>query len=182
MIFFMSLDQREIEHVFKTSNSPDELFDVFRIAIDSKIKDLELYKTLLWNKALSADEIIMFGEKICSEFPDFAFRIYLWIGDIFETTSIYGEYYNKAFDYYLKASKKNPCDHEPIISICNMFNKELNIPKLEKVIKVCHDALNNLELKSAVCFALAKIYRNMGDIENFKTYMQMGEKFQREGS
>lgn len=177
----MNIDSREIEQIFKTSNSPDELFDLFRIAIDNKIEDLELYKTLLWNKVLSPDEIVMFGEKICRVFPGFAFRIYLWIGDIFETTSVYGEYYSKAFDYYLKAAEQNPHDQQPIISICNMFNKDLNIPKIEKVVKVCYEALNNLEVKSVVCFAIAKIYKNIGDIKNFRTYMKMGEKFQSEG-
>ena len=31
--------KRDIEKIFKTSNSPDELFDTFRVAINRKIED-----------------------------------------------------------------------------------------------------------------------------------------------
>jgi len=40
----------------------------FSAAINQDIDDLNLYRVLFWNDALSADEIILFGEKLARNF------------------------------------------------------------------------------------------------------------------
>src|SRR3990172_13343979 len=97
-----NFSKQEIEQIFRTSSSPDELFDAFRIAISSKIKDSEFYKTLLWNKALSTDEISMFSEKVCREFPDLCFPVYFAVGQIFSSISFYGKHLEKAMLFFRK--------------------------------------------------------------------------------
>jgi len=64
------ITKKYLENIFRNSNSPDELFDTFKIAIDRRIQDSSIYRLLLWNKALSPDEIMMFAEKICKENPE----------------------------------------------------------------------------------------------------------------
>ena len=96
------MNSKEIEFIFSNSNSADELFDAFHIAISEKIRDEELYKKLLWNKALSADEISMFAEKISHDFPELSFNIFFWTAQVFESISNYGEYHNHAFKYFKK--------------------------------------------------------------------------------
>ena len=96
------MDQREIEKIFKTSGSKDELFDAFREAIAQKIQDDSLYNILLANKVLSNDEIIMYAEKICRDFPELCSSIYFWTARVFESIANFTERLQKAAEYYKK--------------------------------------------------------------------------------
>ena len=175
-----TIKKKEIENVFINSNSPDELFDAFRAAIENKIKDAVLYKSLLWNKALSPDEIAMYAEKICKEFPDNCFKIFYAVGQILESISVYGIYYERAMDYYKKAAKVNPDSHEPFVAIAKMYNYELDCPKLKKVLKTIEQGVETVHLKSKVYFALSNTFKKAKDKENEKLYQALGEKFQKE--
>jgi len=170
-----------IEKIFRDSNSPNDLFDAFRIAISNHIEDPDLYKTLLWNKALSTDEISMFVEKICKEFPEISFNIYLWAGNVFSTSSISGENYSKAFNYFKNALDINEKSSEPYLAISGFYNKELNLPPFEEIIKVLETGLDRVENKSKVCFALSDLYKNVGKKEGAQKYRSLGEQFQRKG-
>ncbi len=175
-----SLNKKDVEHIFLNSSSSDELFDAFRAAIENKIKDVALYKSLLWNKALSPDEISMFSEKICTEFPDICFKIYYAVGQILESISVYGIYHERAMNYFKKAAKANPASHEPYVAIAKIYNYELDCPKFKNVVKALEQGIEIAHLKSKVCFALSNIYKKTGDKEKEKFYQAMGEKFQRE--
>ena len=132
--FMRRIQKTELEKIFRTSNSPNELFDYFRIAIENKLRGEDLYKTLLWNNALSPEEISMFSEKICDVFPAYSYNIYLWVAKIFSTTSLLGKYYEKAMAYFLKASDVNSRSDEPLLTLAGIYNKELNIPPFEDLI------------------------------------------------
>ncbi len=173
--------RQKLEDVFRNSNSPDELFDSFRIAISGRIKDEELYKILLRNKALSTDEISMFAEKICKEFPGLRYNIYFCVGQLFGSISTYGKHLDKALAYMLKSAAAEPTLSEPYTAIAKMYNKELNIPALETIIKTIEDGISLVEIKSPLCFALVDLYKLSGDKDKELGYQKLGEIFQREG-
>jgi hypothetical protein len=175
------ITKKYIENIFRNSASPDELFDIFGIAIQKKIQDLNIYRLLLWNKALSPDEIIMFAEKICKENPSACFQIYNWVGKIFSSTSVYGELNEKAMRYFKKAAESNPSAHEPYIAIINLYNPDLNIPDFDLIVKTAEKGLETVHKKSKLCFAISKFYQLNGNREFENTYQVLGEKYQRDG-
>jgi len=172
---------KELKNIFLTSNSPDELFDAFSLTIKARIRDPELYRTLLWNKALSPDEISMYAEKICREFPDLAFKIYSWVGEIFASISTYGTHHEKAYMYLLKAAEANKESCDPLIAITKLYSKELNVPSISKVIEAAEKGIETVESKSKLCFALSQLYRRIGNFTKEKDYQKLGEKYQKEG-
>ena len=175
------VSKKYIENIFRNSVSPDELFDTFGIALQKKIQDMNIYRILLWNKALSPDEIIMFAEKICKENPNGCFHIYNCVGKIFSSTSVYGELNEKAMRYFKKAADANPTAHEPYLAIIKLYNPDLNIPDFNLVIKATNKGLETVEKKSKLCFAISKFYKLNGDVESGNKYQMLGENYQREG-
>jgi tetratricopeptide (TPR) repeat protein len=175
------ITKKNLENIFRNSASSDELFDTFRIAIERGIQDSNIYRLLLWNKALSPDEIMMFAEKICKENPDVSYQIYNWVGKIFSSISVYGELNEKALNYFKKAAKSNPSAHEPYIAITKLYNVDLNIPGFDTVIKAVEKGLETVDKKSKLCFAISKLYKIKGDFESENAYQKLGEKYQREG-
>ena len=172
---------KELEVIFRTSSSPDELFDAFGIAIKSRIRDQDLYKTLLRNKALSTDEISMFAEKICREFSDLSYNIYFCVGQLFESISSYCKHHDKAFGYYKKAASSQPDFNEPYLAMAKMYNHEFNIPKFESVAQEIESGISIVEIKSPLCFLLANLYHQKGEKDKGLNYQKLGEIFQREG-
>jgi len=119
--------------------------------------------------------------KICKEFPEISFNIYLWAGNVFSTSSISGENYSKAFNYFKNALDINEKSSEPYLAISGFYNKELNLPPFEEIIKVLETGLDRVENKSKVCFALSDLYKNVGKKEGAQKYRSLGEQFQRKG-
>lgn len=170
-----------LENTFRTSSSSEELFDSFRLAIESNIKDEELYKILLRNKALSIDEISMYTEKICKVYPDISYNIYFCVGQLLESISSYGKHNEKAFLYLKKAADSIPMKNEPYLAMAKMYNSELNIPKFEVIADAIEKGISLVDMKSPVCFALANLYQSHGDREKGLSYQKLGEIYQREG-
>ena len=175
------LSKKYFENIFRNSDSPDELFDTFRMAVEQKITDPNLFRTLLWNRVLSPDEVMMFAEKICKDNPDHCYKIYSWVGKIFASVFVYGELNERALEYYRKAAKSNPSAHEPYLAIAKFYNPELNLPTFDSVIKTLTKGIGLVDQKSKLCFSISKLYKNMGNTDDAKHYQKMGEKYQREG-
>lgn len=173
--------KNEIINVFQTSNSPDDLFDNFRIAIDRKVKDLDLYIALLWNKALSKDEVLMFVEKIYREFPEFGCSVYLTAAKILDSSSLYGTNKELAFGYIKKAAAADKTSVEPYNIVSEIYNKELNIPPFKNIISFLESGIDLVEDKSRLYFILAKLYGKIGDIEKGRKYQKRGEEYQKGG-
>ncbi len=171
----------EIGKSFQFSNSQDELFDNFRIAINQKIRDIALYNALLWNKALSTDEIKMYAEKICKEIPEFCFDIYLSVAKILDSNSLYGNNKESAFGYIKKAAAHDKTSIEPYIIISEMYSKELDLPPFDNIIRFFENGLHDVREKSKLSFLLARLYGRIGDIEKGKSYQKRGEEYQRNG-
>jgi hypothetical protein len=172
---------KELKNIFLISNSSDELFDAFSLTIKARIREPELYRTLLWNKTLSPEEISMYAEKICREFPDLAFKIYSWVGEIFASISSYGTHHEKAYEYLLKAAEADKKSREPLIAITKLYNKELNIPSFSKVVEAAESGIGVVELKSKLCFAISQLYKRTGNFIKGRDYQRLGERYQREG-
>ncbi len=175
------MTKKYLENIFRNSNSQDELFDTFRITIDKKIKDPALYKILLWNKALSPDEVMMYAEKICKEYPELSYQLFSWVGKIFSSISVYGEHHDNALVYLKKAAWSNPSAHEPYLSIAKLYNADLNLPHLDTVIKIIEKGLETVDKKSKLCFAIAFLCKSANNNEVAKSYQKLGEKYQKEG-
>ena len=174
--------KQEIEKIFRESNSSTELFDAFRIAISNKIPDSDLYKTLLWNKVLSADEIAMYAEKITKEFPENSYNIFLWAGQIYGASSVFGEYHESAVKYFKKAALINESTAEPYILLAGTYNKELNIPPFDDLISILQDGIEKTEEKSRLCFIISDLYMQKGNIENSRRFRSLGERYQKDKS
>lgn len=171
----------EIGKVFQFSNSHDDLFDYFRASIDKKIKDIALYNSLLWNKALSVDEILMFAEKICKEIPEFCFDIYLSVAKILDSKSMYEENKDAAFNYIQKAALSEKDSVEPYIAVSEMYSKELNIPPFDKIESFFESGFHNVKEKSKLCFVLARLYGKIGNVKKGRIYQNKGEEYLENG-
>jgi tetratricopeptide (TPR) repeat protein len=173
--------KKKIETVFRCSNSSDELFDTFRTAIDNDINDEELYKILLWNKTLSPDEIGMYAEKLCREYPDLSFKVYYDVAKILEANSVYGSNHDLALKYYKKAASVHPASFLPYTAVAAMYNKDLNLPRFEKVTDFLIQGMDMVERKSKICFNLVNLYKKKGNREKERKFQKLGEQYQREG-
>ena len=168
--------KKEIEDIFRDSNSPDELFDAFQYSLEKNISDLELYKILLANPYLSQEMLTMFAEKLCSEFSHIAFDICLWTGNIFENRG--PEFTNTkiALEYYSKAALTAPSRYEPYISMLNLYQSDLDYPTNDLILGKIEEGLNKVELKSKVYDALASFYKSLGKEELVRDYRGKAER------
>ncbi len=171
----------EFEHIFRTSNSPDILFDTFRVALNNDITDPETYKILLRNKALSVDEISMFADTVCNKYPTTSYSIYFCVGQLLESISVYGKHNERAFNFFKKAAVSDLKNHTPYISIARLYNPELNVPSFEDIVEFIHDGLTLVEEKSKLYFTLANLYKTTGDGDKERLYFRLAEQYQHEG-
>ena len=77
----------EIRKCFETSHEFNEIFDAFQQALAQRMNDIELYRQLFWNHALTPAERCLFGEKLSKEFPDLAYGVFMWLANVFEVTN-----------------------------------------------------------------------------------------------
>ena len=170
----------EIEKVFRESNSTNELFDAFHFALSKKILDLDSYKILLANPALSKDELKLFTEKLCTVITDKSYDIYTWSAGILENKTTDLGFIEDAVSYYIKAALTNPAKQEPFLNLIKLYNFDINFPTNRKIINFITDSLNGLEHKSNVYNALADLYKSLGDEKLMLKYKKSAEKSARE--
>jgi Tfp pilus assembly protein PilF len=172
---------KEIERVFVNAVSQDEIFDAFRIAISKRLDNADLYKRLLSNHILTPEEIMMYTNKICLEFPQLSYPVYFWAGKVFESHSSYGQYHDYAFHCYQRAAEAEPEHCETYIAMIKMYNSEYDIPQLDLLISVVKMGIKVSNQKSSLCLHLSKLYKELGQSEKEKLYQRIGEKYQRDG-
>jgi hypothetical protein len=169
----------EIEKVFRTSNSFEDLFDGFRQALGAKLKDVNLYKTLLANNSLTPDQVSFFAEKLCSEYPDFKYDLCMWSGSVLSSRYNDSSYIDKALSYFLKAINVKKNYAEPYESIASLYDSDLNIPDFNFVTNVLNYGLKESDKKSRICRALADIYGKTNNITMKKRYLELSERYSR---
>lgn len=166
-----------VEQIFRNSNNRDEIFDAFAEAISNKIDDLNLYKILLGNNSLSKDEIIMYAEKICKEFPRHAYDIYMWIASIFQNSLLDINRLELAYEYFDKSSKLNPEIAKPIIEMLDLYTYDIDSILNTKIIEAAKKAEKRIKDKSEYYYKLAAHYKNLNNEEAFKKCIKLAEKF-----
>ena len=165
-----------VEEIFRNSKSSDELFDTFREAIDGNVKDIELYKILLGNPALSSEEIKMFSEKLAKEIPERQLDTFLWTANVFEN---YKEDYYKlqdAVSYYQRAFQQEPTSAAPLIRLLNLYNFDLQTPINKMIVDYVEENVKSVNRKSDTFFALAELYKRKGDYTTASKCLALGEK------
>ncbi len=166
----------QIENTFRTSNDTNELFDAFIDAMRNNIKDPDLYKILLANPALSKDELIMYTEKLCKELNEDAYEICLWTAGIFENNCEDYDCLNNAIKYYEKAIDKNPQNHKPFLNLIELYNTDFEVPSNQYILEIVHKKLDGVRRKSKVYYALAGLYKKLGNVEQQRKYFSLAER------
>lgn len=165
-----------IEKIFRSSNSPEELFDAFRFAISKRLSSADLYKMLLANPALSKDEIVMFTEKIIREFPDSSYEMSMWAAGVFENNVIDYNYLENSINYYTKALLEKPTEFEPLVKLLRLHSTDLEHPANKHIIDIVEAGLPGVHKKSRVYYELANLYKRMGNRKKEANYLALAEK------
>ena len=166
----------KIENIFRNSTSTDLLFDAFQEAIELKIKDLEIFKILLGNPALSSDEIKMYVEKLIKEFPGEANELSIWTARIFENKGDYLNSLEDALHYYKKAHDYKPDSSESLLQLLQLYNYELELPINKNIIEFVEYRISSVKLKSKIYYALADHYKKIGDKQSEIKYFALAER------
>lgn len=171
-----SYSVEEIRRTFSNSTDFNEIFDAFQSAIAQKLKDVEPYRLLFWNHALTPDEIRLFGEKLAGEFPDLAYDIYLWLASIFEVTYSSSDNYELAIHYYQKAALVKPNEPDPYLDACDCYDPDLNIPPLHSLIDFVRHGVGHVTNPTSLYRRLAHLYELAGDVEQCDFYRRKADE------
>jgi len=157
----LSLD--EIRAIFTSSTDFNRIFDAFEAAVNSKNDDIELYRQLFWNKALTPDELCLFGKKLTGEFPHIAYDVYMWLANVFELTFFQYDNYELALIYYQKAAEVKPNEPDPYLDACDCYEPDLNIPPADQLIDFCRKGVGHVLQPKPLYLRLARLYSIIGD-------------------
>jgi len=166
----------EIRLCFSRSTDFNEIFDAFQSALARKLRDLDHYRLLFWNHALTTDEIRLFGEKLAGEFPDMAYDVYIWLASVFEVTSSTQDNYELALHYYKKAAGSSPRNPEPYLDACDCYDLDLNIPPVTALIEFVTNGLAHVKNPVPLYKRLSNLYAYTGDHEQSEHYRRKAEE------
>lgn len=165
-----------IESIFRNSKSSDELFDAFKDAIDVRVKDIDLYKILLGNPALSSEEIKMFSEKLVKEIPESRLDTFMWTANVFEHHKEDYEKLQDAVNYYQRAFQHDPTNAAPLIRLLNLYTHDLETPINKTIVDYVEQNVKSVNKKSGTFFSLAETFKQKGDLFTASKYLALGEK------
>ncbi len=157
------LSREELRQRFSSSKSFNDIFDAFEAALQQRIDDIELYRLLFWNNALTADEITLFGEKLAKEFPHIAYDVYMWMANVFEALYASSDNFEHSLQYYQKAAQVNPVVPDPYLDACDCYEPDLNIPPLATLIDFVKSGAERVPNKKSLLQRLSYLYRLQGD-------------------
>lgn len=166
------------EKLFRELSSPDELFDAFKDALENKINDIELYKIFLGNLALSPYEVRMFTEKLCNEFKDLSFDLYMWSAGILENCSQRNSM-EMSMEYYRKAAEADSFNHLPYLSMVKLYNPEIDIPPQKELLQILQNGLEKVKYKSKIYLAMAELYGKLDNLLLKQKYSALAAKLAR---
>ncbi len=169
-------DFKILENIFLTSSSSEELFDAFDTALKAEIENIEIYKILLANPALTMDEIEMYVKILSEKFPSMKYELFIWTAFILETYTNVSEYLEKATEYYAKAAEIDLTNCEPYLKMLNNYDYDLDLPANEMIINFIETGINTVKCKSKLYYALAKHYGKLGDEEMKSKYFELYER------
>lgn len=167
---------KRIEKIFRISSSPNELFDSFEEALRRQVTDVQVYKILLGNPALSCDEIKMFSEKLIKEFPQVSAETLMWTGKIFENQKEGSRGVEDSLAYYQRAFFENPQNEIALLHIFNLYNYDFDAPLNKKIIDFVESSVVSVNKKSSVYFKLAEHFKRTNQTSRAAKYFALGEK------
>ncbi len=165
MKVMQKLTQDEIRKRFETSKEFNEIFDAFQNALAQRMNDIELYRQLFWNHALTPAERCLFGEKLAKEFPDLAYDVFMWLANVFEVTNAMYDNYDLALEYYKKAADNKPWEHAPYTAAANCYEPDINIPSLSYLTEFLKRGTRTVREPQKIYERLAYFYDLSGNDE-----------------
>ncbi len=169
------LTPEEIRSIFTSSPDFNEIFDAFEVAVALELKDVEVYRLLFWNTALSPDEVRLFGEKLAVSFPDLAYDVFSWIASVLEVTYSSYDNFELALLYYRKAAAARPEEVTPYLDAADCYNSDLNIPPADQLISFLRSGLPTVTNKKALLQRLAYVCEMSGDVEQSHYYRKLAD-------
>ncbi|MGD1045668.1 MAG: hypothetical protein ABR936_10135 [Bacteroidota bacterium] len=165
----------EIRSRFAKGKDFNEIFDAFEDALIQGIQDVELYRLLFWNSALSPDELCLFGEKLAKEFPNLAYETYMWLASVFEATYFLSDNFELAMQYYRKAAAAKPEEVQPYLDAADCHDPELNIPPLYWLVEFLKLGINLVKDKKTLLHRLSYLYQMHGDQKQADFYRTLAD-------
>ena len=169
----------DIRAIFATSGDFNEIFDAFEAAVAMGLKDVEMYRILFWNNALSPDEVRLFGEKLAISFPDIAYDVYYWVASVFEVTYSSYDNFELALLYYRKAAVARPEEVAPYLDAADCFNPDLNIPPADQLLSFLRSGIPLVTNKISLLQRLAYICEMTGDQDQSQYYRRLADDIRR---
>lgn len=165
-----------IENIFRNSASSDELFDAFREAINTKVVDIDLYKILIGNPALSSDEIKLYTEKLAKEIPHQSVNTFMWAASVFENDKENYEKLEEAIKYYQRSFFHEPTNALPLIKLLGLYNFDLDTHANKNIMDFIEHSIASVHQKSQIYFSVADLYKQKGNYLLAAKYLALGEK------
>ncbi len=165
----------DIRTIFATSNDFNEIFEAFEFAVAERMTDVDLYRRLFWNSALSPDEVCLFGEKLASEFPEMAYDVYMWLASVFEVTFSSYDNFELAMTYFQKAATASPEEVTPYIEASECYDPDLNIPPFAQLILFMRSGIQRVSEKRTLLERLAYLYEITGDEEQGRYFRRLAD-------
>lgn len=166
----------ELREKFSRSTDFNEVFDAFEDALAQQLEDVELYRLLFWNHALTPDELCLFGEKLAKEFPNIAYDVYMWLASVFEVTYSSYDNYELCIEYYKKAAQARPSEPDPYLDACDCYEPDLNIPPIDVLIEFAKSGLDHVKNRKSLYSRLSYLYQLVGDNDLSEYYRQKAEE------
>jgi hypothetical protein len=166
----------QIRKRFEASKGFNELFDAFSQALEQHLSDIELYRPLFWNHALTPDELRLFGEKLAQEFPAIAYDIYLWLASVFEATYSTRDNYELALTYFRKAAASKPGEPAPYLEAANCYEPDLKIPSIGHLIDFLKQGAAAVAAPQEIYKRLTHLYELAGNDEMSMFYRRKSEE------
>jgi tetratricopeptide (TPR) repeat protein len=166
----------ELREKFSKSTDFNEVFDAFEDALEQQLEDVELYRLLFWNHALTPDELCLFGEKLAREFRSIAYDVYMWLASVFEVTYSSYDNYDLCIEYYRKAAHVKPTEPDPYLDACDCYEPDLNIPSIDVLIDFVKSGLEHVKNQKSLYSRLSYLYQLAGDNDLSEYYRQKAEE------
>lgn len=169
----------QIRFIFANSAEFNELFDAFEDALEQQIQDVELYRILFWNNALSPDELCLFGEKLAATFPAIAYDTYMWLASVFEVTYSAYDNFELAIRYYRKAASVRPGEPDPYLDASDCYDPDLNIPLPAVLIEFLKEGLQHVTNTKPLLLRLSRLHEAIGRPDLSEYYRRMADELGR---
>mgnify|MGYP003341334557 CR=1 FL=1 len=166
----------DIRRRFEFSGSFNEIFEAFEHALSRRIEDIDLYRRLFWNPALTPDELRLFGEKLSREFGHLSYDVFMWLASVFEATTASRDNYELAVEYYRKAARSQPHRPEPYIYAADCHDPDLNIPPVSTLITFLKEGTQNVPAPKLLYQRLSRLYDHVGNDEMAAFFRRKGEE------